>query len=224
MIPSKVTLLIFAAGFGTRMEDLTCEIPKPMLPLRGKPMIDHAIEIAKSAGLETVFANTHYLHDRLAPHLAAANITALHETPTILDTGAGLKAASDRLTSPTLTLNPDCDWYGPNPLTHLIESWDDNLQSLLLVVPQSRAINREAPGDFTLTDTRLTRGGDMVYTGAQLIRTERLKAISDPVFSLNRYWDDLERSNDLHGVVYPGRWVDIGTKQALIRANETNDV
>ena len=224
MTPTDVTLMIFAAGFGTRMGDLTKTTPKPMLHLRGKPMIDHTLDIAKSAGLETFYANTHHLHDIIAPHLEARDVNVLHEAPRILDTGGGLKAASRNLSSPTLTLNPDYDWTGPNPLTHLLQAWRPHMQALLLVVPPNQAINRTGPGDFTLTDSRLSRGGEMIYTGAQLIKTERLIEIPDEVFSLNAYWDLLAESGDLHGEVYPGKWTDIGTKQSLIRANGDHDV
>lgn len=220
MTPADITLMIFCAGFGTRMGDLTASTPKPMLPLAGRPMIDHTLDIAKSAGIETVFANTHHLHHKIAPHLESSGVTVLHETPDILDTGGGLKSARAHLTSPTATLNPDYVWDGPNPLSLLLDAWDKNMQSLLLVVPLERAINRDAPGDFHFDGTRLLRGGDMVYTGAQLIRTERLSEISETVFSLNRYWDLLAATGDLHGITYPGTWTDIGTKQALIRANE----
>ncbi|MBT8415726.1 MAG: nucleotidyltransferase family protein [Boseongicola sp.] len=216
--------MIFAAGFGTRMDDLTHDTPKPMLNLRGKPMIDHALELAKSANLETVFANTHYLHDRIAPHLQHHGVQVLHETPDILDTGGGLKAARTHLTSPTLTLNPDCDWTGANPLAYLLDQWQEDMQALLLVVRPERAKNRSTPGDFSLHGTHLARGGDMIYTGAQLIRTERLDAIKDRVFSLNAYWDHLASTNDLHGTIYPGHWADIGTKQALTQANMTKYV
>ena len=224
MMPTDITLMIFAAGFGTRMGDLTHDTPKPMLPLRGKPMIDHTIDLAKIAGIETIYANTHYRHEAIAPHLESRGVTVLHEAPDILDTGGGLKAALGHIGSPTLTINPDCDWSGPNPLTHLIESWQADMQALLLVVPPERAINRTAEGDFSLCGTRLTRSGDMVYTGAQLIRTERLTAIPDRVFSLNAYWDHLAETGDLHATIYPGRWTDIGTKAALSRANEASGV
>jgi MurNAc alpha-1-phosphate uridylyltransferase len=224
MIPANVSLMIFAAGFGTRMGDLTKETPKPMLSLRGQPMIDHSLKIAKSAGLETILANTHHLHANIAPHLKSRGVEVLHETPNILDTGGGLKAARNRLTSPTLTLNPDCDWTGPNPLTHLLNHWQDDMQALLLLVPIGRAENRSPPGDFTLSGTQLKRGGNMIYTGAQLVRTGRLDAIKGRVFSLNAYWDHLATSGDLHGTIYPGHWADIGTKQSLIRANEAPDV
>ena len=224
MNPADVTLMIFAAGFGTRMGDLTQSTPKPMLPLRGKPMIDHTLEIAKKAELEAIFANTHYLNDQIAPHLESRGVTVLHETPDILDTGGGLKAARARLSSPTLTLNPDYDWSGPNPLAHLLEHWRDDMEALLLLVPPNRAKNRTGSGDFTLNEGIPTRGGEMIYTGAQLIRTERLADISDNVFSLNTYWDHLASTGDLHGTIYPGTWTDIGTKQALIRANEANNV
>ena len=95
--------MIFAAGFGTRMGALTKDLPKPMLELRGQSLVSHAVDLAKTANIETIFANTHYLADRLEPHLRDLGVTPLQETPRILDTGGGLKAARTKLSSPTLT-------------------------------------------------------------------------------------------------------------------------
>ena len=219
MRPSDVSLMIFAAGFGTRMGELTKITPKPMLPLFGRPMIDHTLNLAKSAGIETVFANIHHLADKIEPHLAAKGVTVFRETPDILDTGGGLLAARPHLTSPTLTLNPDYTWNGPNPLERLLDAWSDEMRALLLVVPLDRAENRDAPGDFDLVEGALSRGGSWVYTGAQLIRTEDLNKLGKTVFSLNDYWDYISNRGPLHGLEYPGIWTDIGTADALNRAN-----
>ena len=76
--PSSAVL--FAAGFGTRMGELTKTVPKPMLPVAGRPMIDHSIDLLRSAGINNIAANTHYLHDAIAPHLTALGIKISHET------------------------------------------------------------------------------------------------------------------------------------------------
>lgn len=216
--------MIFAAGFGTRMGALTEVTPKPMLAVGGRPMIDRALDLARSADVRTIVANTHHLHEIIAPHLAARNVTISHESPDILDTGGGLRFARPHLSNPTLTLNPDVLYEGPNPLKLLIDAWRDDIEALLLAVPLSRAVHRAPPGDFSLDGSRLTRGGDMVYTGAQMIRTDTLDHYPPGAFSLNRVWDDMAKRGTLHGVAYPGRWTDIGTAEALARANGGTDV
>ncbi|QMU59314.1 MAG: NTP transferase domain-containing protein [Boseongicola sp.] len=215
---APISLMIFAAGFGKRMGVLTKDTPKPMLLLNGKPLIDHAIAFGQQVSSTPIVANTHYLHDKIAPHLAAQNIRTFHETPDILDTGGGLLAARDHLTSPTMTLNPDYAWIGPNPLQYLQNEWRDDMQALLLLIDPAKAHNREGPGDFALADGKLTRGGPMIYPGAQIIRTNRLHEIGQSKFSLNAYWDLLAESTGIHGTVYPGEWCDIGNPEGLAMA------
>ena len=210
------SMMIFAAGFGTRMGALTRDLPKPMLPVAGRPMIDSAISLAREAGLERVVTNTHYLAERLEPHLRAQDVHISREETDILDTGGGLKAARPLLLpGPVVTMNPDAGWRGPNPVTLLLEHWRDEDDALLLVVPMARALGRKGGGDFTLTDDLLSRVGDHVYCGTQILRPALLDAIPDRVFSLNRVWDGLIADNRLRAVEYPGEWCDIGHPEGL---------
>ena len=220
MKASEFSLMIFAAGFGTRMGELTDGTPKPMLPLSGQPMVNHAIELAREAGIDTIVANTHYLSDRIEPHLDGLGVAYCREEPTILDTGGGLRAASHQLASPTFTLNPDVAWLGANPLIELSRAWQDHMQALLLLVPSDRARGREGPGDFSIENGRLRRGGPLVYTGAQIIRTELLEDISEKAISLNIFWDKLGAAGTLYGTTYSGHWCDIGTPQGLALAEQ----
>ncbi|AZQ69466.1 nucleotidyltransferase family protein [Silicimonas algicola] len=206
--------MIFAAGFGTRMGDVTRHTPKPMLPLRGRPMIDHTIGILKEAGLTRIVANTHHLHDRIAPHLEASGVVISREDPQILETGGGLKAALPLLgPGPVMTANSDAIWIGRNPAATLIKAWKADMNALLLVSPAAGA-----RGDFGLNGGRLERRGDYVYTGLQIIRTDRLDEIGDEVFSLNRYWDLLAEDGGLHGVVYDGVFCEAGDAAGLAKA------
>jgi len=216
-------LMIFAAGFGTRMGALTAVRPKPMLEIAGRRMIDRAIDIGESAGCAPIVANTHYLADVMMPALAARGVAISHETPAILDTGGGLKAALPHLGSGRVaTLNPDVAWSGPNPIRFLMDrSWPEGAGALLLVVPEDRALARAAPGDFALApDGRLSREGPFVYTGAQIIDAAAVRAIPDDVFSLNRVWTSLAAEGRLFGAVYPGRWCDAGHPEGLRAADD----
>lgn len=211
--------MIFAAGFGTRMRPLTNAIPKPMIPVAGKPMIDHAIAMVRQAGIERIVCNVHYLADVIAPHLREQGVHVVEETPDILDTGGGLRAALPELgTGPVLTLNPDAAWSGANPVEELLAAWHIDMTALLLLQPLDRATGREGGGDFEMQDGHLTRGGDYVYAGAQILRTDRLKDFREAAFSLNRYWDLLAEDGPLHGTTHDGGWCDIGHPEGLKHA------
>ena len=211
-------VMIFAAGFGTRMGALTSARPKPMVELNGRPMIDAALDIARATGAARIVANLHYQADMLARHLAPQGVLLSHEAPEILETGGGLRAALALLgVGPVYTLNPDAAWHGPNPLLHLADNWRPaDMDGLLLMVPRQRAHGYSGKGDFLLDQTgALTRGPGMVYSGAQIIRTDLLQQIPDKAFSLNRLWDMLQERGRLFGVAYPGEWCDIGTPEGL---------
>jgi MurNAc alpha-1-phosphate uridylyltransferase len=215
-------LMIFAAGFGTRMGALTADRPKPMLEIAGRTMIDRAIDIGEAAGCVPILANTHYRAEVIAPALAARRVGVSHE-PVILDTGGGLKAALPRLGDGRVaTLNPDVAWSGPNPLRHLLGiPWPECAGALLLLIPESRALGRSGPGDFALgEDGRLSRKGPFVYSGTQIIDAAAVRATPGEVFSLNATWTALAAEGRLYGAVYPGRWCDAGSPDGL-RAAET---
>jgi N-acetyl-alpha-D-muramate 1-phosphate uridylyltransferase len=161
-------LMIFAAGFGTRMGALTADRPKPMLELAGRTMIDRAIDLGEEAGCAPILANTHYRAEVIAPTLAARGVGVCHE-PVILDTGGGLKAALSRLGDGRVaTLNPDVAWSGPNPLRHLLDTaWPDDAGALLLLIPETRATGRSGPGDiFSLNAAWTALAGEGRLHGA----------------------------------------------------------
>ena len=208
--------MIFAAGFGKRMAAFNSDVPKPMVPIAGRPMIDHSIDLIRSAGITNIIANTHHLHDRIAPHLGEMAVRAVQEVDRILDTGGGLRAARPHLgVGPVVTLNPDVCWFGPNPVTTLIEAWQPGFDALLLLIPPVHALGTSAAGDFSLEQGEIRRNGPFIYSGAQIIRTDRLDEIGTDVFSLNAYWDLLLNTGEVRGLIYNADWCDIGTPEGL---------
>ncbi|WP_240453715.1 nucleotidyltransferase family protein [Chachezhania antarctica] len=208
--------MVFAAGFGTRMGDLTKHRPKPLIPVAGKPLIDHALELVADAPI--VVVNTHYLGDQIISYLSGRGLEFSHESPKVLDTGGGLKVALPMLGAETvITLNSDAVWSGPSPVELLVDAWDpDRMDALAITVPLDHAIGRQGAGDFTADDQgRLTRGPDVVYGGAQIIKTAGLAGISDRVFSLNRLWDDMLAQGRMFGLTYPGYWCDVGHPEGV---------
>lgn len=205
--------MIFAAGFGTRMGALTAERPKPLIEVGGRALLDHALDRAAEAGIARIVVNTHYLGQMIADHLHGFNVAVSHEWPDILDTGGGLRQALPMLgAGPVMTLNPDVLWLGPNPLELLRAAWDPRrMDALLLCLPPQNTLGRKGPGDFTLaSDGRLSRGGDVVFGGAQILDPSGLEEIGETRFSLNLLWDRMIAEGRLHGLTYSGTWIDIG--------------
>lgn len=217
-------LMLFAAGLGTRMGDLTANRPKPLIPVAGKPLIDHALDLADAAGITRMVANSHYLPDQIESHLAPRAIPISHEVPRILETGGGLKRALPLLEeSPVLTLNTDAVWTGSNPLSQLMAAWDgDRMDALLLLLPADRATGHTGTGDFLMdADGSLARAKGApghVYLGAQIIRTEGLADIPDEAFSLNLLWDRLISRKRLFGLIHDGGWCDVGRPDGIALA------
>ncbi|TNC74319.1 nucleotidyltransferase family protein [Rubellimicrobium roseum] len=209
--------MIFAAGLGTRMGALTATRPKPLIEVGGRPLIDQALDHAKGAGAAPIVVNVHYLADQIRTHLAREPVLIADETAGLLETGGGLKAALPLLgPDPVWTINSDTAWAGPNPLRALAQGWRPEMEALLLLVPTARARGYRGMGDFDLDPTgRLARGTSHVYTGAQILRTEGLAEMPDPVFSLNRLWDRAAGRGGLYGLVYSGAWCDVGRPENL---------
>lgn len=209
MTPGAV--MIFAAGFGTRMGALTANRPKALIEVGGMSLLDRTLSLANEVGIARKVVNAHYRAEQIAAHLAGHSVTVSHEMPEILDTGGGLKAALPLFReSPVFTANSDAVFDGPNPFSVAAADWGPDMEALLLVVPITRAVGRKGGGDFDLSpEGVLSRGGAYVYTGIQIIRTERVAAESARVFSLNAIWNAMPREG-LRGVVYPGRWCDVG--------------
>lgn len=215
-------LMIFAAGFGTRMGQLTQERPKPLIEVAGRTLIDHTLALSAGIPLETTVVNTHYKSEMLAAHLADQAIKISHEEQ-ILDTGGGLRAALPILgKGPVFTMNSDVIWKGPNPLPLLAQAWNpDQMDALLLCVSLERAVGRKGGGDFSMdAKGRISRTGDLVYTGVQILKTGRLAQIEEDIFSLNLLWNQIMADGRGYAVEYPGQWCDVGHPEGIQLAEE----
>ena len=216
-------VMLFAAGFGTRMRPLTETRPKPLIEVSGRPLIEHALDQVREYDAAQIVCNLHYLPEILEAHLADTNILLSREEPDILDTGGGLKAAIPLLDRDTVfTMNTDAVWRGPNPLAYLADIWNpENMDALLLCVPKVNAIGHSGAGDFTIGPrNRATRGPSVIYTGLQIIKTDVVNEVPDTIFSLNRVWDQLIADKRLSVATYPGQWCDVGSPSGIKLAEE----
>ncbi|MHA3978144.1 nucleotidyltransferase family protein [Halovulum sp. GXIMD14794] len=221
MIPDIA--MLFAAGRGTRMRHLTTDRPKPLVPVAGRPLIDHALDLLAGGGVRRVVVNTHYLGAQIARHLAAEMRMSIDLSPEdgeLLETGGGLRHAAPLLgDGPVWTLNPDAIWRGPNPLKSVAGAVPGGAR--LLLVPRDRAIGHKGVGDFFLEpDGQLRRRGQAdsapyVYTGLQIIDPAPVARIDQRAFSLNVAWDAMLAEGRLYGAVYDGEWCDVGQPESI---------
>jgi N-acetyl-alpha-D-muramate 1-phosphate uridylyltransferase len=220
-------LMLFAAGFGTRMGHLTRTLPKPLVSVAGKPLIDHALAIADVAGITRKVVNLHYLREKLAMHLAPRNdVTLSIEEPAILETGGGLRQALPLLgPGPVMTLNTDAVWTGLNPLQQIRDAWNgETMDVLLLLLPVDKAVGHQGKGDFLMDERgriqRANGGRGLVYLGAQVIDPAGLAGIPDKAFSLNRLWDIAIGKGRAFGIVHQGGWCDVGQPESITLAEQ----
>ena len=213
--------MVFAAGFGTRMAPLTDTLPKPLIRVAGKPLIDHALGLLSD--VSTVVVNTHYRAAQLEAYLSDRNVVCLREEPEILETGGGLKNALSVLgDGAVFTLNSDVIYAGRNPVDALQSAWDpDKMDALLTLIPVENTVEYSGAGDFYLDDTgRIERRGGhasapFVYGSVQILKTDLLHSVSQTAFSLNLIWDQMIAQGRAFGLPYDGRWVDVGRPEGI---------
>ena len=219
----KFPLMLFAAGFGTRMGALTKTRPKPLIEVAGRSLIDHALDLADGDVTSTKVVNLHYLGEQIEAHLKGRDIALSWERDQILDTGGGLKAALPLLgDGPVITLNTDAVWSGPNPLITLTTSWDaKRMDVLFLLLPASRARSASGRSDFVMdkdgrVDWAKGREGHH-YLGAQIIHP-RLLTETVAAFSLRGPWTRAIEDGRAFGVQFQGDWCDVGHPEGIAEA------
>ena len=228
--------MVLAAGRGERLRPITDTIPKPLVVVGGKTMLDRMLDALAATGVAEAVVNTHHLADAVAAHLkgrSAPRITLSHEDD-LLDTGGGVAKALPILTAdgeaPFFVANSDIVLIdGARPaLTRLAEAWrDDHMDALLLIHPTARAHGYAGRGDFHLTpDGRLRRRdkgapAPTLFTGTQILHPRLFAAAPPGPFSLNLLYDRAQAAGRLHGLRHDGHWLHIGTPEALRAAERT---
>ena len=231
MPPVPRTAMVLAAGLGERMRPITDRMPKPLVPVAGKPLIDHVLDRLADAGVARAVVNVHYLADLIERHLArpaAPRIKISDERDTLLDTGGGVVKALPLLgKEPFFHLNSDTIWIdGVKPnLDRLAQAFDPTaMDALLLLAPVATSIGYFGRGDFLMApDRRLTRRPErdvapFVYAGAAILRPELFKDAPAGAFSLTTLFDRAAAAGRLHGLRLEGVWMHVGTPEAIAQA------
>lgn len=227
------TAMVLAAGQGERMRPLTLRMPKPLVPLAGSPLIDHVLGRLAAAGVKTAVVNVHYLADQLEEHLnqrqgKPPSILISDERGVLLDTGGGARKALPLLgRGPFFIHNADSVWSeGAAPaLPRMLRLWNPaTMDCLLLLAPVETSIGYAAKGDFAMApDGRLTRRDEgqaapFAFAGVSLCDERLFKGTPEGRFSLNLLWDKSLAKGRVYGVRLDGRWMHVGTPEALAEA------
>jgi len=222
--------MVLAAGLSTRMRPLTQHTPKPLLPLGGRALLDHALDRLAAVGVRRVVINAHWQAARLRAYVAARQaehpvpeLALLHEE-TLLDTGGAVAAALPLLgAEPFYVLNGDGFWVdGPRPaLARLADGMTDDVDGVLLVHRTFQISGDVGFGDFFVDPWgALRRRGERevapyLYAGVQLIRPALLAEAPAGAFSMNVCWDRAMAAGRLRAVVHDGLWFHLSTPADL---------
>ncbi len=223
--------MVLAAGLGTRMRPLTNRVPKPLIQVGGKALIDHALDRLAAAGVETAVVNIHHFADQLQRHLAERQrpeIVISDERQHLLGTGGGAVKALPLLGgAPFFHVNSDTLWIEgvvPN-LDRLAASFNpDFMDALLLLAPTTASIGYEGRGDFALApDGRLRPHGErevlpFVYAGAAILAVPLFANAPEGAFPLTRLFNRAAEAGRLHGLRLEGLWMHVGTPGAIAEA------
>lgn len=225
------TAMIFAAGLGTRMRPISDTIPKPLVQVAGKALIDHCLDLFARAGLRKAVVNVHYRADQMEAHLAGRTqpqIVVSDERALLLDQGGGIRKALPELgDAPFFLCNTDAFWIeGPvSNLRRLADAWDpERMDALLLVAPAATSVGVDWPGDFTMDEQgRLAKRDErdvapFVYSGVGIIKSEPFAQDDREIFRLAPILFDAAARGRLFGLRLDGIWLHVGTPAAIAEA------
>ncbi len=237
----KCDLLLLAAGFGKRLKPLTDSVPKPLIPVGGKPIIDWNLELISRSGVDEIFINLHYLPELIRSYVGDGSKWGLRVQyvyePVILDTGGAIKNIEPFLKHKTLlTVNSDIV-VGPDfSLENLLRKHEENPHNpwaTLVLRADTDAKKYGSVGvdkDFQIVSflgqNYFNREpvSELMYTGIQAISRATLNEMprSGEVFSITQdvYVNLLKQNKYLSSVIYSGYWSDVGTPFRLDEASK----
>jgi N-acetyl-alpha-D-muramate 1-phosphate uridylyltransferase len=235
--PVPKTAMVFAAGLGTRMRPITETLPKPLVKVGGRALIDHSLDRLAENGVERTIVNVHWLADQIQAHLAGRRappqILISDERATLLDQGGGIKRALPMIgEDPFLICNTDAFWIeGPRSnIARLARAFDPEAMDILLLVAASAgAVGVDWPGDFTMDhggrlEPREPRHvAPFVYTGVGIVKPELFSSEPAEVFRLAPFFHAAAASGRLHGVRLDGLWVHVGRPESIAQAETAID-
>ncbi len=225
------TIILFAAGLGTRMRHLTYDIPKPLLPILNRPILHYIFDVVQTYPFKRIIINTHYLYKqieneieiikKLNPNLPEIIISY---EPSLLDTGGTVKNAYKLIgDNPIFTMNCDCLFFpDENFFQKMTEKWDqDKMDFLLLSYPVDRAIGYKGKGDYDILPSSMidrSKNFDIMpymYCGIQILKPQIIAQNPKDKFSLGTYYLGGE-GNNIYTYLFNGQWCHASCPEDII--------
>jgi MurNAc alpha-1-phosphate uridylyltransferase len=229
MMPKSA--IVLAAGLGTRMRPYNGHVPKPLVTVAGKSLIDYGLDRLADAGVEQAVVNVHHLADAIERHLAARRhprIVISDERDCLLGTGGGIAKALPQLgATPFFLVNSDTLWLdGPKPnFTRLAERFDATaMDGLLLLAPTAGSLGYEGRGDYIMAaDGKLRPRSEhevapFIYAGTAILAPALFAGAPQGAFALTRLFDRAAAAGRLFGLRLDGVWMHVGTPEAVSAA------
>ncbi len=225
------TAFILAAGLGTRLKPHTDTMPKPMVPVNGKPIIGHILDQLREAGVKSVTVNLHHKADVLRNYLATRTDIKIHQSfeETLLETGGGAKKALPTLgDQPFYMINGDAfcvDGPSGSALLNLAKAFDEKTMDILLLLePVSRMVLTQGVGDYDINGQHPLRNrdkqGGYMFAGIRICHPRIFNDTPDGAFPFISLMDKAEKDGTLFAHVHDGDWHHISTPEDLEKVNE----
>jgi len=231
IIPEKA--MVLAAGLGTRMRPITDRLPKPLVKVQGKALLDHCLDTLKYSGIRHAIVNIHHHADQVVDHVSqykGLEIKISDERDQLLDSAGGIVKALPGLgDDPFFVMNADSFWIeGLKPnLVRMAEQWNGSqMDILLLLCDMSAAVGFNTKGDFTMdADGKLQRRDELkvapfAYAGAALLHPRIFENTPQGPSSINQQFDEAIEKGRLFGLRLEGLWLHVGTPDAISQAEE----
>jgi MurNAc alpha-1-phosphate uridylyltransferase len=228
--------MVLAAGLGTRLRPITDTMPKPLVKIAGRPMIDYVLDLLQQAGVTKAVVNIHHFAEQMEAHLEGRKTPKIlfsDERTQLMNSGGGLVKGLRLLEDgPVLVMNADLFWVGETPekpsnLERLVSFFDPRKMDMaLLCVRNEDTTGHNGKLDFSLApDGTLSRYRDsmpnpVVYAGAIALDSQLFAEAPSDAFNLNIYFDKAIEKGRLYGIVLDGHWLTVGTPEAIAPAED----
>ncbi len=221
------TAMVLAAGLGTRMRPITETLPKPLVPVSGRTLLDRGLDALAAAGVKKAVVNVHWLPDQIIAHVAGRAVPRIvisDERDGLLDSAGGIVKALPGLgEEPFFVLNADTFWVdaGEPNLARLAHLWDDRRMDFLLMLAQpAQATGHDAGTDFLLgADGRVAWGkgaaDGLIYAGVFIVHPRVFAGVAQGKSSLIPLFRRAIDEGRMFGMEMSGHWVTVGTPQAI---------
>ena len=223
--------MILAAGLGKRMQPLTLKTPKPLLEINNYTLLERAINLLISHGVQEISINIHYLSDQIKSFINRkkfkVKITISNEENLLLDTGGGvLKGTQNFGDNPFFVINPDTVWskHYLAELKSLETIYLKNNKPTLLLVNKKLSIDPSFKGDFNLNNEKISKDSEnqFIFTGLQIINRSVFTNEQSEVFSLNKVWNKLIKDKNLLGLESNQKFYHLNTSDMYRKIQSLN--